>query len=309
VAELAPAPARQPLADSTVLRLRWPSKAAEMVRQAIERRAAAGKLPMLVEMDWTHPPGQNAIAARQDWGRDEVVAFAATCAALAAAAHPEHLDIAPEVNAYLACHPEQADAVQAMIAAVRPAVQRSSPNTKMLISLNVEVLRGLYGNGRYRPLGKLVSSKEQSNVPVLALVGLVDEVALTSRPQSAFGKAEEIPGDYLLGIRAMFSEKPVLVTAIEARMESDDKQVALEQALFVKGLLQLCYWLDAEMVAYPNLAADSMADRSALMVEEKARPALAPWAEALGWKKVRKLMLMRQNEGREEQAEDGTRNE
>jgi hypothetical protein len=30
--------------------------------------------------------------------------------------------------------------------------------------------------------------------------------------------------------------------------------------------------------------------------EEKARPALAPWAEALGWEKVKKLTLVRQSE-------------
>jgi outer membrane protein assembly factor BamB len=297
---LAPVPARRPLADATVLRLRWPAAPQELVRRAKERHETAGRLPMLMEMDWTHVPGQAAIAARQEWNPERVAALAAACAELVTTAHPEHLNVAPEVNAYLARYPDQTEAVQAMIAATRSAVEKASPKTRVSISLNVEVLRGLYGNGRYRPLGKLVSSKEQSNVAVSSLVGLVDEVGLTSRPQSAFGKAEEIPGDYLLGIRAMFAQKPVLITAIDARMDSDDKVVALEQALFVKRLLQLCYWLDAEMVAYPNLAAESKADCSALMAEEKARPALAPWAEALGWKKVQKLTLARQNEGEEE---------
>src|SRR5437763_1695462 len=83
-----------------------------------------------------------------------------------------------------------------------------------------------------------------------------------------------IPSDYLLAIEEALGDKPVLVTAIEARMETDDRFVTIEQALLVKRLLQLCYWLDASLVAYPNVAADAKSDRAALLVNETARPSL-----------------------------------
>ena len=89
-------------------------------------------------------------------------------------------------------------------------------------------------------------------------------------------------------------------------METDDRMVALEQALLVKRLLQLCYWLDAEMVAFPNVAADAKSDRSALLANETARPALA----ASGLKRSpgrrwKKLTLVRQNQPEAEQPEPG----
>ena len=51
------------------------------------------------------------------------------------------------------------------------------------------------------------------------------------------------------------------------------------------------------------MAADTKSDRSALLVNETARPALAAWAEALTWKKVEELTLVRRNEEGTEQPE------
>ena len=112
------------------------------MRQAKARREAAGKLPMLVKVGRTHLPGQSSIANRQTWDAEHIAAFAAACAEVAKAVHPEHLDVAPEVNVYLRRYPDQTDAVQALVVAVKQAVKRASPTTRLLVSFNAEVLRG-----------------------------------------------------------------------------------------------------------------------------------------------------------------------
>src|SRR5436853_181722 len=53
--EFAPISPRQPPADATILRLRWPGDLPALLRQAAERRRTVGELPLLVEIDWVHP--------------------------------------------------------------------------------------------------------------------------------------------------------------------------------------------------------------------------------------------------------------
>ena len=50
---------------------------------------------------------------------------------LAGAVKPEHFDLAPEVNVYLARHPEQLPRVLALLTTAAQAVKRASPATKV----------------------------------------------------------------------------------------------------------------------------------------------------------------------------------
>ena len=148
---------------------------------------------MLVEPDWTHLPGQSSVVDRQTWDAERIAAFASACAEVSKAVHPEHLDVAPEVNVYLRRYPDQTDAVQALIAAVKPAMKRASPATRLLVSFNAEVLRGVYGQELAATGCSAVSRRPmlRPKPAIPPLADLVDEVGLTSRPQSAYGKAED----------------------------------------------------------------------------------------------------------------------
>jgi hypothetical protein len=58
---------------------------------------------------------------------------------------------------------------------------------------------------------------------------------------------------------------------------------------FLKHLAQACYWLDAKMVAYPDLITDAKESGLALRVRDQGRPALTVWEDVLSWKRVPRL--------------------
>jgi outer membrane protein assembly factor BamB len=292
-----PAAAGQAAADATVLRLRWDEPPAERLRRASERRPAARELPMLLSLDWLDA-GRASIAAPggATWTAAGIQAFAAACAALAAAAQPAHFDVAPEVNVYLARHPEQAEAVLALVQAAKEAIRKASPATKVLVSLNGEVLAGTYGRGSYLPFGPLARLK-QAKLVLPPVVDTVDEVGLTTYPQSAYARGNEVPYDYLLRFREALGEKPLLISRLALQAEPPRAPAPVSQLLFLKRFFQSAYWIDAAVVAYPELFDGANAARVALVADGKPRPALQAWTDVLGWKRVKRLTLARKELG------------
>lgn len=164
----------------------------------------------------------------------------------------------------------------------------------MLVSLNREVLARKYGRGNYTPFGKVTFPNQEEQRTLLSLLDEVDEVGLTSVPQSAFKSPLDLPGDYLLGLKKELPKKPLLLTRIAVNWDKEDKTPEISQASFLKHVLQAAYWIDAELIAYPEMHGQprTLGDETpetALGVEGTERLALAYWRDTLQWKRVSKL--------------------
>ena len=164
----------------------------------------------------------------------------------------------------------------------------------MLISFNCEVLARRYGRGNYSPFGKVVFANQEEQKALISLFDEVEAVGLTSIPQSAFKLPAEIPGDYLLGLKATLPKKPLLLTRLAMRWDESDKTPEATQASYLKHVLQSPYWINAELVAYPELVVAKAAPgekpaEMALRVESQERLALAYWRDSLQWKRVSRL--------------------
>ncbi len=271
-------------------RLRFDQPLEDLLIQAKARRAAAKEAPLLLSLEWLDATRGALLGAEQAkaWAPDRLEAFIAACARLAAETKPEYLEVAPEVNVYLARLPQEAATVLQLVHRVRKAVRMVSPGTKVLVSLNVEVLAGLYGKGAFRPFGELPrpAGVTADLTPVLAEA---DAVGLTSHPQSAFRDLTAVRGDYLLALREALPRKPLLVTRMSMRVPEQRTMHQEEHLGYLRRLLQLCYWLDASLVVYPEVVPERSTGPFAEEVRNPDRPALGHWNDVLAFRRVDRL--------------------
>jgi outer membrane protein assembly factor BamB len=280
-------PSEQAVADAAIVRLTWGVPVGQMVERVRARRTVAPPgTPLVLSLDrlnatrtaWTDAATQRPFTA--EWQKE----YAAVCAQLAAAARPEHFDILPEINAYLARAPQDLAEVRELIRTVVPEVRRASPNTRVSVSLNCELLAGRYGRGDYRPFGPPPDPGRVTLAQVLEIAALVDEVGLTSYPQAAFLRPADMPPDYLLSARKVLNGKPVLLTRMAVKLDEKVPTGQLLQAWLVRRILQNCYWLEAPVVAYPDLVVEEKtagAAPLALRVGKEPRTGLATWQEVI----------------------------
>ena len=279
----APVPTQKPsgaVADASVLRLEYPQAHEALVTAARQRREAVKDVPLLISIDWQDSSLNGAQLP-------EIGAFAEACRRVAREASPEYLDVAPEVNVLLARSPARLEYVRALISAARAAVRGASSNTRVLVSLNVEVLTSRYGDGPWKPFATVPERK--TDLPVLAkLLEEVDAVGLTSRPQSAFDSPVRIPGDYFLGLLPALARKPVLITRLEVRITGSTPRERQECRVMARRLLQLSYWMNAQLTVYPDLDVEG-ADRAGAVRRKDEALARSLWADVPHWKRVEAL--------------------
>jgi hypothetical protein len=298
------AEARRPdlraLADATVVRLGWPESPVGAVELLRARRKLTGKLPMLAVVDALDPTRSRWRAAARGGGQHAGVVprpeeFVPICRAVAEAGQPEYLDLAPEVNIWLARFPGAGEEVAALVRAAAGAMKEVSPRTRVLVSLNAEALNGRYGRGPSRPFG-LFRAQPGANEALEAVLEAVDAVGLTTEPRVGFADPVDYPADFLLDAAHLARNRPVLVTDIRAELADGSVLGLVRQLSALKHVLQACYWLDARIVAYPALRAPGPAGPTAgdsrdyaLWAGSKTRSALAAWLEVFRWPEVRRL--------------------
>jgi hypothetical protein len=207
---------------------------------------------------------------------------------------PDHFDVAPEVNVYLARDPRRLEPVRSLIQAARRSIQMVSPDTRVLVSFNREAMSGGYGRGSFLPFGRLVLPNHKERDRLLTLFEDVDEAGLTSWPQSAFNSPTEVPNDHFLALKPLFKGRPLPITSLNAVWNPAARQPEIEQASYLRHLTQCCYWLNAPLIAYPEALSAlppkaSAAPDLALRSEDKDRLALTVWRATLGWKHVPRL--------------------
>ena len=286
----------QVLADATILRFTADLPEAEMIRRIRERRRGHPELPMLITLDWLDARRDKPLTGSRDrWTNRDIAALQTLCGRLVAEARPAHFDAAPDVNVYLARHPEQIGAVTRFLRGVRQEITLQSPGTQLLASFNAEVLRGTYGNGDDLPFGRLALPTEERRKAALDLWGLVDEIGLTTFPQSAFHMPADMPGDYLFALKPLIGDKHIVLTRIVTRLQKDTPEEQTRQASFLKHVVQATYWLDASLIAYPDAVSMTKPDPKsavpdlALLNPAGDRLSAAVWRDTLSWKWVQRL--------------------
>lgn len=284
-----------PLADATILRLSWNLSEKEMLQKIRARREAATGVPMVLSLDRLNAERSEWVDAIDDppftpaW----VKYYASICRLVAAAAKPEHFDILPEINVYLARFPKELARVRELVRTLAHEVHEASPETKVVVSMNCEVLDGTYGKGTYRPFGKLEVPMGPVLDRALPVTLEADEVGLTSYPQAAFTNPSMVPPTYLTDFKPAFGEKPVLITGLALRV-GEKTPTEFDRAWFLSRVLHSCYWLNARVVAYPDLVTDdkdAKVAEFALRIADRERMGLSVWREVFAWKKVDRLTL------------------
>jgi hypothetical protein len=262
-----------------------------MQQQVRARQRAAPGLPVAVSLDWLNRERSRLRAAEAPagWNVAQTAAFARACREVAALAKPICFDVAPEVNVYLARHPEQLGPVRALVREARRAIQQVSPDTVVVASFNVEVLRGEYGRTEYVPYGRFPVPNPADQAEALTLFEELDAVGLTSAPETIFKTPAEIPGNYLLGAKAYLGDRPVALLQFRTRVDPKRTSPELQQAAFLRRLLQVSYWLEAAVVAYPDAVSDDPENAFALRTGDRDRPAATSWEATLAWKRVQEL--------------------
>lgn len=285
----APPPVRSWLADATILNLAWDEEPVQLLQLARQRVKAARGAPMLLQMDWLDAERDRLLApgAPASWTAAATGKFVDVCRRVAAAVQPDYFDIAPELNVFLARRPDQVENVLELMRSARRAIQGASPRTKVLVSFNCEVMQGIYGKGEDRPFGTLNSPPGKEPLDLRPLIQELDAVGLTSHPQSAFRHVREMPGDYLLAARRLVGDKPLLVTGI--RVKVPERDWPPPRISYLRRMLQLCYWLDAELVVYPEVIVEEKEKELAARAREPDHPALGTWDDVLSWKRVGRL--------------------
>lgn len=286
------APKDPAVADASFLRLSWNEPVADLQRKVRDRLDIAPGVPLLLSLEWLNATrsGMVGTSAAVSWTPEQRTAFAQACAALAAEGKPAHFDVAPEINVYLARHPEQSEGVRLLVQEAKAAIQRRSPGTRVLVSLNWEMVNEKYGYGNWSLFGDVAPPRKAGLTRLQALLDAVDEVGFTSYPQSAFRAWTDMPPDYLLRIRDLLPEKPLLLTQVAARCEERlPTQGPIEQAVVLKRLIQAVYWLDARVVAYPTLVTEAKEHPTALRLGGRPRLGLMLWQDALRYKRVKRL--------------------
>lgn len=283
--------------DASVLRLSLDRPAEELLARARERRAKIGLVPLVIQLDWLNAT-RSAVCAPLGgrWTPERIEAFANLCGRIAEAAQPTHLDVAPEFNVYLRHHPEEGTHVLSLIRKAAAAAHAALAGCKVLATVDVEVVSGLYGQGRVLPYGELPKLKRgESPAPaeLAQIVRDVDAIGLVSHPQSAFRFPKELPGDHLFRMRRWTGDtKPLLVLPGSVQIDTRSLPDQLRQASFAHRLLQACYWLNAEVVAPPRITLDAEATRAATALGfDPVRPEAERWRRALLFERVGKLTV------------------
>ncbi|MFN3650859.1 MAG: hypothetical protein ACK47B_14885 [Armatimonadota bacterium] len=288
----AAAPATPPLADATVLRLRWGSGLEPMLAAVRERSKTAAGVPLLLSLDWLSPT-REALSTGEARLRPELEErLVETAARLAAESRAAYFEIAPEINAYLMRAPGELERVRELLRNLAAAVREASPETRVVVSLNAEVLLGRYGRGVVHLFGKPVLVRPQDSAGAISLLEVADVAGLTTHPQSLFTTIGNLPNTYLMEVRALLPDKPLVVTRLG--VHCDDAPITGErsQYRYLHRILQALYWLQPELIAYPDLDSSRGAADLALRKEGKARSGLALWQAVASWPRVKKLSLL-----------------
>ena len=278
--------------DATLVRLRWGTPLKQLQEILEARHRLVPHAGMVLVLDWLSLDRRSRINATAPggWSDREIAEFAHTCAELVRTRQPDHFEVASDVNVYLALHPSEVERVRKLVRAARAAVAAVSNHTRVTISYNCEVLGKVYGRTHYFPFGDLPEIKTADRQAAISLAAEVEEVALTTRPQSGFIQPRQMGPSYFLARRQELGNKPVLITRMETRFDETDA-ASLTQEQFMHRLFRLLYWLDARVVAYPDLRPSGKGSGLdvALQMGPVRRPALAEWKDPLSWKWVQKL--------------------
>ncbi len=285
-----PQPAPPGRADATVLRLKWGRPAAELLEQVRRRREALPSQPLLLSLDWLDAQRSTPLGAVLT--ANGTAEFAELCGHLAALSRPAWFDVAPEVNVYLARNPAQQEAVLSLIRAAREAVHAGYGPAKVTASCNLEVLTNRYTSADYQPFGRVPRVPKQAAELLPALGEVIDAVGVSSYPQCAYARPEQMPADHFLApkeaLLQALTAKPFLVTSIAVWRNPKLGEAEARQAGFVRRALRACYWLDAPLVAYPEALAP-LKPMGASVLPGKGGETEREWREVLAWKRVMKL--------------------
>jgi len=280
-----------PAADATILRLRWSDPLDDLIQKVRERRAVAKGLPLTLVLDWLNAD-RSALAGPAGWSLAQTEAFAQACRTLAAEGRPDYFEVGSEVNAYLIRYPDQIESVRSLLKAARQAVAEVSPQTQVMVSLNLELWRGLYSRGVHLPFGKLPARQPATLAQIQSLLADGTAVAFTSWPEAAFARGAEVPRSHFAAARAAFPRQQLLWTRLSVR---HNRVIPAEQALYLQRLLQGCYWLNVSLIAYPELRAEGQPgpDRDYALRDEggTARLSHLAWQGARALKWVKRLSL------------------
>lgn len=287
-----PAPAPAPAAprqvnrgDASALRLTYGTPAAELVSRARARRSVVGVAPLLITLEWPK--------AQANWNAAQIREFAAVATQVASAAQPDYLDLAPEVNRYLLRNPAELEAVRSLIQTAAGAIHQQAPHTKVVVSVDTELLAGLYGGAR-TPGTNPSSGKSPEPSEWVSLLSAVDVVGLSTEPQNGFRLPEQVPPDYLVVIRNALGRKPVLVTRLAVRITGKSPREVAAEAGFLERIRLACYWLNAELVARPEISfrePEGWPRDAALSPAELVELAASGWNMLPRWKRVSQLSI------------------
>lgn len=287
-------------ADCSLLRLSYGEPEVKLLEQVRDRvkLLKAKEVPLSLELDWLDARRAGVRGgAGIHWTDATASEFVALCARLAAEAGPAFFDVAPEANVYLRRYPDQMETVLGLLTDARLAIKQAAPGCLVVASLNVEVLLDLYGKGLIRPFGDLPKAAPQPRAAAEAqlmefarIAGMVDGIGLTLRPQTAFRNTGVLPPDYLLRLRRFVPGKPMLVTRIVVEADAPGRIARGDQAGYARRVLQCCYWLNARMVAqpelmgYPETAVGENGGRT-----DPIRQIAQKWQRVVTWERVNKL--------------------
>ena len=286
---VADAESRAERGDASVLRLTFGGPAIDLIRQARTRRSLIGAAPLLVTLDWSATGG-----TPPKWSPKRIREYAAMAGQIATTAQPDYLDIAPEVNRYLGRNLAELETVRALLQATAASVHRATSRTRVVVSLNAELLAGIYGRVKGSGITPPPPLKREDAEGILSLLTSADAVGLATEPQTGFQLAEQMPSDYLLALKAALGRKPVLVTRVAVHVTGKSPREMIGEAGFLERTRQTCYWLGAEIVARPEV---EFKDPGAWPTEMKVSPselvelAKAGWNTLPHWKRVSQLSV------------------
>jgi len=289
----APHVAVPPRADASILRLEYGRPIADLLRQIRTRRAAIGSAPLLISLDWL-TPDRGAVRGGGVFNAAWVKQYGSVVEELATAGRPEHFDVAPEVNVYLSRHPEQLEAVRSLIRTAAAMARDGAPHTSVLVSFNVETLAGLYGRNTVQPFGLLPKLRKDDALATLTLLREVTAVGLTTYPQAGYLTADLMPTEYMLTIKRYLQQKPLLFTGVTVRVDGKTPREVAAQTAFLPRMMQQLYWLDAKLVAKPDIQyTESPAWPKDLKYKplDLVAPALSGWETLPRWERVSRLSV------------------
>lgn len=279
--------------DAAVLRLASDLEPDELLRRVRTRRKASAGLELLIQLDWLDTERKGVRGAGggllNPAKTEELLSLFNR---IAEEGQPAYFDLAPDFNVYLLHHPEQAEAVRTLLQKAGRAVRQISPGCKILASVNLEAVAGLYGRGLVQPFGKLPKSDAEATSAIDALLNEVDAVGLNSQPQAAFRSAGEVPPDYLLRVRALFPNRMLLLTRLSIDASATGSLARAAQAAYAHRIRQGLYWVNAAFVAPPELEGYPVKPGDPNDKEtDPIRQAAETWRRVVYWTHVKELTV------------------